>query len=181
MIKFIEFSEFLVHFPFKHLHTICEGGLKIVQDSEAGGIDKQFEVRRSLIESRYDYPIDVKIDLTILKNSMKKGKKESLVYYIKMLIKSNVIPENHERNRKLLDEPFSNDECMRCFLLGKILKKEKKFSEAGEYFDQSMGFNGSNAIYEYAEIVGKNHIECLDSEWSKEYYGLAIGLRSPLS
>lgn len=133
---------------------------------------KQFEVGRSLIESRYDYPIDVKIDLTILKNSMKKGKKESLVCYIKMLIKSNVIPENHERNRKLLDEQFSNDECMRCFHLGKILKKEKKFSEAGEYFDQSM---------RYAEIVGKNHIEYLDSEWSKEYYDLAIGLRSPLS
>ena len=103
---------------------------------------------------------------------MKKGKKESLVCYIKMLIKSNVIPENHERNRKLLDEQFSNDECMRCFHLGKILKKEKKFSEAGEYFDQSM---------RYAEIVGKNHIEYLDSEWSKEYYDLAIGLRSPLS
>lgn len=112
---------------------------------------------------------------------MKKGKKESLVCYIKMLIKSNVIPENHERNRKLLDKQFSNDECTRCFLLDKILKKEKKFSEAGKYFDQSMGFNGSNAVYEYAELVGKNHIECLDSEWSKEYYDLAIGLRSPLS
>ena len=164
----------LNNFPLKYLNSISEESLEIVRMAEEGDINKQFEVGRNLIEGRYDFPIDVEIGISFLRNSIDKGNKDSLIYYINMLIKGKVIHKYHKKALKLINKHFLEDDFTHSFLMGKLLKNEKRYQEAAECFKQSMKFNDSDSIYEYAELINKGYLESINPESSIKYYQKAI-------
>lgn len=139
----------------------------IVKKAENGDSEKQFEVARNLIEGRFDFPIDVKIGIDFIKN----GNKNSLIYFIQMLIKGNLIPKNHKKAKKLIESNFLKEESVYLFLYGKLCKNEKRYQEAMDYFLQSLKIGNNNLEYEIAELLRKNYCqqENQEEELSKYY------------
>lgn len=78
-------------FPFKYFKNLSDESQKLVEEAGENSAqpEKLFEVGRYLIEGSYDFPIDVKVGLDYIKESINKGNKNSLIYYIEMLIKGN--------------------------------------------------------------------------------------------
>ncbi|KAK8860565.1 hypothetical protein M9Y10_012230 [Tritrichomonas musculus] len=165
LIKIIEgFSTTEIHFPWKYFKELGEESKKIVNEAEAGDIEQQFKVGVSLIEGRHDFPMDTKIGVDFLKKSMKKGNKDSLIYYAKMLIKGINIPQNHKKVRKLLESSVSGDRATYWYIYGKLYKNERKYEEASESFKRSIEEGSTESLYEYGELLLKGLIKPEEKE-----------------
>lgn len=118
-------------FPFKYFKNLCDESQKLVEEAgeNSAQSEKLFEVGRYLIEGCYDFPIDVKVGLDYNKESINKGNKNSLIYYIEMLIKGKLIPVNYKRALKLIETKLSNDESTYFLMKGKLFKSQKRYKE----------------------------------------------------
>ena len=135
------------HFPYKYFIELSEKSQELIIEAESGDIEKQLIVGQNLIEGRYDFPIDTKIGLDFMKESINKGNKDSLVYYIKMIIKGKVIPQNHQKVVKLLESKLKDDQSVYSFLYGKLYAKEKKYLESKKYFKESIKLGNIDSLF----------------------------------
>lgn len=166
-------------FPFKYYKELSSKSQKLVKEAEEGDFEKQFIVGKSLIEGRYDFPIDLLVGIKYLKKSMNNGNKNSLLYYIDMIIKGTIIPKNIKKAKHMIDDKFNDDQSMRFYLYGKISKEEKRYSEAKEYFERSMKLSNSDSYYEMAEIIRKKYIKSNNPEEIYDLYKESISKGNP--
>ena len=90
-------------------------------------LEFDFIIGRSLIEGLNDFPFDLKIGLDYIKKSIKNGNKESLIYYIEMLIKGKILPQDLIKASKLVNQLNQGEYRSTYFnLVGKIFKKKVK-------------------------------------------------------
>lgn len=121
--KQIQYS--LKLFPFRKFILLKKDeSIQLVKDAETDPMI-QFIVGKCLIEGENDFPLDVQLGLEYLKQSIKNGNIESLVFYIKMLIKGEVIPQNHKKSLKLIETKLKTTKSLYLLLKGKLFKKEK--------------------------------------------------------
>ena len=109
----------------------------IVQNAETDP-EKQFIVGKCLIEYHKDFPYNVELGIYYLELSIKNNYKDSIVYYIRILIKSDVIPQNHKKAKKLLEKYLKDDKSNYYLLYGKLYKVEKQYLNAIQCFQESI-------------------------------------------
>ena len=144
-----------ISIPRGHLKLLNDVSPQTIEEAESGDTVRQLEVRQSLIKGRHDFPFDVKTGLNFLKASLKGENKEAATFYIKILIDGRVLPKNHEKVRKLINIHFNRDESVRLHLHGKVLKKEKRYAEAFEFFKKSSDLENFDSMYEIGNLVLK--------------------------
>lgn len=84
-----------------------------------------FEVGICLIEGKNDFKV---------RTAIKKGNIDSSVYYSRMLVKADLIPEDLEKAEKILNKCSMNENSEVPLLFGLIMLKREEFKKAAEYF-----------------------------------------------
>ncbi|KAK8897656.1 hypothetical protein M9Y10_015619 [Tritrichomonas musculus] len=156
-------------FPFKKFIELNEKCKKMVEEAENNS-EKQYQIGKHLIKCQYFFPQNTELGIKYLKESIKGGCKNALIYYIKMLIKGKVIPQNNEKAKKLLDNKLKEDVGNYYLLHGILNKKEKKYDEALKCFEKSMNENNGNAMCEYATMIYEGNGLPSDEERAFKYY-----------
>lgn len=87
-------------YDFIYINNKCQ---EIVEEAENDSA-KQFEVAISLLEGKNDFPININLGKVYLKKSFDKKHLESIIYYVQMLIKSNIIQRNLQLAQKIISE-----------------------------------------------------------------------------
>ena len=99
-------------FPFKEFtQLIKDKSRNLVRQAETDP-EKQFVVGMNLVEGVNDFPRNVQLGVKYLKISYKSGNEDSVVYYIRMLIKGDYIPRNHKKAMKLLETRMKHNKSM---------------------------------------------------------------------
>lgn len=139
---------------YRYFHKINHEFKRIVEDA-INDLEKQFQLSQHLIEGQFNFPFNAQLGIQYLKQSIRNGYSESLIYYCQLLINGKVIPKNHAKVKKILETKFKSQESIYSFFIGKLLKNEKKYSEAIVKFEKSMNAGNSEAMLEYAQMLYK--------------------------
>ena len=115
----------LTIFPFKKFIKLEENCRKLVIDAERDK-EKLFLLAKNLIEGSDLFIQNCDLGLKYLKFSIKAGNFESIIYYIKMLIKGDIIHDNLDKAKKLIETKIKEkiSECI-IFSLAKFIKKKE--------------------------------------------------------
>ena len=163
-------------FPYKYYENLGNENKMLVDSAEDGEVEKQFELGKCLIEGKSNFHLDLILSLKYLRESMKNGCKESVIYYIKMLIYGKIIPSNHKKALKLIEKIFKDDETTKELLYGKLYKNEKKYDSSNIFFQQCMKTGNDESFYEYAQNLRKGYGVDKNEEESIKYYLESIKL-----
>lgn len=165
----------MYHFPYDYYVQLGPNSKEIVDRSEKGEYEFYFIIGRSLIEGLNDFPFDLKIGLDYIKKSIKNGNKESLIYYIKMLIKGKCIPQNLVQATELIDQLNQEEYRSTYFnLVGQIFKKEGQFEKSKINFKRSIDLGNADSLYQYAKLLEENLIPINQTNEIDHYLKLAI-------
>ena len=156
-------------FPFKKFMELSENCKKMVEEAENNS-EKQYKIGKHLIKCQNLFPLNTELGIKYLKKSIKGGCKDALIYYIKMLIKGKVIPQNSKKAKKLLDSKLKDDIGTYYFLYGILYKNEKKYEEAVKYIEKSMNEGNCDAICEYATMLLEGTGLPCDGKEALDYY-----------
>ena len=161
-------------FQFKDYCKLDEDCQKILDDVEDDP-EKQFKVGVSLIEGHEHFPQNTQIGLKYLNKSIKNGYLESIVYYCKMLIKGQIIPQDLLKASKLIRTKLNNEQRgIASYLLGIIEKVKQNYEDAKNYFIESIEHGNDESMYEYGKMLYKGLGVPIDKEKAIEYYKKSI-------
>ena len=139
-------------FPIKEYNELNDSCQKIVDEAE-NDHEKQFLVGTYLIEEKNEFPRNTEIGIKYLEKSISKGCFDCAVYYSQILIDGKLVPKDFLKAKKYLSKCLNKDDGRVFLLYGKILKKEKKFSEARNYFQKGSKKGNSESMYYYAKML----------------------------
>lgn len=110
-----------------------------------------------------------------MKKSIKSGYLKSTVYYGKMLIKGQIIPQNLLKASKLIRQKINNEQRgISSYLLGSIEKVKQNYEDAKNYFIESIEHGNDESMYEYGKMLYKGLGVPIDKEKAIEYYKQSI-------
>ena len=70
-----------------------------------------------------------------------------------MLIKGKIIPKNHKKVLKLINERYKQQDPVFLFLYGKILKQQMKYKESISYFEKAVEEGDDESLYELGKVI----------------------------
>lgn len=109
-----------------------------------------------------------------MKKSIENRCKDAIIYYFKLLLKGQIIPQNLNKAQKFIRKIFKNEDDDLYFLLyGKLLKKEKLFEDAQAVIEKSLKSDKSEILYEYGKLLHRKDSNS-DKENSEYYFKKAI-------
>lgn len=108
-----------------------------------------------LIEGKNDFPIRTDIGIKFLEAAKEKGNVDSSIYYSKMLVNADLIPERIDKAEKILNKCPLNSNSQVPLLLGLIMKKRGEFTVAARYFKISSNAGNGEGQYELAKLLYK--------------------------
>lgn len=155
---------------FSSLDAKCKSIIKESIDDQ----NKEFELAQFLIEGQYNFPQNVQLGIEYLKISFEKGSNDAFIYYCKMLIKGKIIPKNHKKVLKLINERYKQQDPVFLFLYGKILKQQMKYKESISYFEKAVEEGDVESLYELGKVYYKGLGTNVDKEKSFQYFQCAI-------
>lgn len=103
---------------FINLDDDCKLQLKEAESD----IDKQFNIAKSFIQN---FLVNSSLGIKYLKKSAKGGNSEVTVYFIKMLIKGDIIQQDIEKAEKYLNKRVKKEEVSRFFYLSGLKRNSK--------------------------------------------------------
>lgn len=126
-----------------------------------------------MIERNENFPQNTEIGLSYLEHSIKSGSFEAAIYDSRLLIKSDMIPQDFEKAHKILKETIRNllntSNGSILFLEGKIKKKEGNHSKYFKYFEKSSKLSNRESMYEIVKMYLKG-VGCQKDEEKAKYY-----------
>lgn len=159
-------------FPLKKFKALSKECQAMVEEAEDDP-EKQFDVGESLIKGINDFPLNVEIGIRFIEKSAKNGYLDSIVYYSQLLIDDEIIPQDLEKAKKILNDHPDEDDPKVSLMYGKILKKEEKFEDAMRYFEMAAKAGNKDAMYECGKLLYKG-VGCTKNEKeAKKYFAIA--------
>ena len=145
-----------ISFPIDEFNKLDKSCQDLVNQAK-NDPEKQFIVGRSLVEGKDNFPKDIEIGVKYLEKSVTENCTEALIYYCQMLVQGTVIPSNVEKAKKYLkkSQKESQKDARVSLLYGRIMKKEKNFTDAKKSFEKSAKLGNKEAMYEYAKMTFK--------------------------
>ncbi|KAK8866297.1 hypothetical protein M9Y10_009257 [Tritrichomonas musculus] len=157
--KRIDFD--LLHFfPYEMYVQLKEKeSIDLVREAKDDPI-KLFQLAKCLIEGGLNFPRNVQLGLKFMKKLINKIDenlrcKEALLYYIRMLIKGEVVPFNEKRVRKLLDKYLLDDKASYFFFHGKLNQKIGNYEKSKDFFMKSIQEKSLESAYECCKMTFK--------------------------
>lgn len=170
--KIVEFS----NSPFipNDIYNKLDEKSKILVDESVNDPKKMFLVGKSFVEGRESFPQNLEIGVRFLTNSIENCV-HSLVYYCELLIQGSIIPQYLTKARKLIQTKLANNEELSSLLIGKILKKEKNYTQSKDFFLKSIELGNAEAMYEYGKMIYKQLFSSTNNkEEAIEYFEKSI-------
>lgn len=154
-----EFKERMAHkiplFPYNDFASYDDECKSLIEKAQKDD-KKLLIVAQNLIECRNNFHQNAKIGMKYLKKALKcDDNEEAFVYYCELLIKGKIIPKNLQKAQKLIKKQTKEYPV----LLGKIMKKEKKYEKAKELFEKAIKEGNGEAMYEYGKLLIKGQCE----------------------
>lgn len=107
--KIIEEIDNSISFSIYEINSLSEACKKLVEEAE-NDPKKQFEVAVSLIEGKNDFQTNIALGKEYLKKSLKSKYPESIIFYIRNLIKGKIIQQDLHKAKRILRENQQIDE-----------------------------------------------------------------------
>lgn len=102
-------------YPFYEFVTLNKECRKLVEEADYDPI-KQFKVAQSLIEGKNNFPLYIALGKQYLELSFSKKHPESIIYYVKMLIKGEIVPRSLTKASQNRDFKKLNSETQFFFV-----------------------------------------------------------------
>ena len=150
--KIIEEIDKSISFSIYEINSLSEACKKLVEEAE-NDPKKQFEVAVSLIEAKNDFQTNIALGKEYLKKSLKSKYPESIIFYIRNLIKGKIIQQDLHKAKRILRENQQIDEKNKIVLKALIYKANKKYSKAVKYFEKGIKLNDLESMYEYGKLL----------------------------
>ncbi|KAK8839443.1 hypothetical protein M9Y10_031797 [Tritrichomonas musculus] len=139
-------------YPLEEFNKLNKSCQSIVEEAR-NDAEKEFIIAKSLIEGQNEFPKNVEIGLSYLEQANKQKYLDSKIYYIRMLIKGNIVPQNLKKAEIYLSEVNSVKDKRLFVLRGLFLLKFDKYAEAVKQFHQGMNAGDSESTYKYAKML----------------------------
>ncbi|KAK8892813.1 hypothetical protein M9Y10_030061 [Tritrichomonas musculus] len=136
---------------FDQLDQSCQ---QLIENAEDDA-DCQFKVGQYLMEGKNGFAQNTQLSVSYLKQSSKNGSLNAAVYYSRVLIKGEVIPQDLVQAKKLLKKHSNSENGDVLLLLGKIRKKEGNLSKAKKYFEKASKVGNAESMYEIGKMLYK--------------------------
>lgn len=150
--KISEFSENVGLFPSFEFNDLNEACQKLVTEAVKDP-EKQFIVGKSLIEGENNFIQDIQLCIKYIEESVKANCLNSMIHYVKMLIKGNLITQDFTKAEYYLSI-ISQKQDKRIYVLnGRMSRKKDKYSEAVRYFKEGSNAGESESMFEYGKML----------------------------
>ena len=147
-------KEASIVFPSKQLKQLPEECRKLVEEANEDA-EKQFEVGQFLIEGTNNFKMNTELGIRYIEKSAKSGNIESSIYLARLLIENEIIPQDLERAKSVLENYLDSEDSLVFFLYGKIFRKMKDYVNARCYFEKSAKMGNAEVMYEYGKLCNK--------------------------
>lgn len=139
-------------FPKDQFDLLDEKSRNLVNEAN-NNPNQQFLLGKYLIEGEYGFRRNIEIAIKYLNYSIDESCIESAVYYSNMLIKGDIILQDIKKALSILSKFLSTNDPNILFLYAKIMKKQKKYQVAKEYFIKSAKEGNNQSMFEYAKML----------------------------
>ena len=126
--------------------------------------EKLFRLAQCVIEGESDFPRNVQLGIKYLRQLINISNKEAVIYYIRILLKGDIVPFNENHLNKLLEKFLIDDKSIYYFFQGKLNKKKKNYEQAESFFISSIAEKNFESIYEYCKMYFKRQTSCQNEE-----------------
>ena len=142
----------ILNYPLKKFNELSKMNQKLVEEAEKDS-EKQFEVGHFLIEGKNDFPKDVTLGLQYINHSINGKCTNAIVYYVQLLIKGKIIPEDLSKAEEYLSKLNATNDKRKYLLLGLMSYKKNKFTEAVKWFQEGSKLGDSKFMYKYGIML----------------------------
>lgn len=165
-------NEDILLYPLIDYEFLDDDCKKLVKDAQFSHL-KKFVVGRNLIEAAQNFPSNTQLGMKYLQSARLQGSKESVIYLAKMFISGEVVPQDFEEARQILNDIKDDTDADRLVLLGKIERKEKNFSKAREFFQKASKAGNADAMFYIGKMLKKGEDCEKDEKAANKYFDLA--------
>ena len=149
-------SDEYMMYPLKDFNELSKSNQNLVREAE-NDIEKQFQVGKFLIEGKHDFPLNLKLGLQYIEHSVNLKCSNAIIYYINLLIKGEVIPEDLSKASEYLSQLNTTDDSCKFLLQGLISHKKNSFKEALEFFEEGiLSFKVFNKEFANSKEIAAN-------------------------
>lgn len=134
------------------LNKLTKANQNLVKEA-ATDIDKLFEVGQFLIEGKNGFPINIKLGLKFIEESVKHNCTNAQFYYIKLLIKGTIIPEDLPKANEYLIKVNNLKDNRQYWFQGVMSIKKKRFTEAVKFFEQGSKLGNLACMYKNRKML----------------------------
>ena len=154
------------YYEFINLSKKCQ---KLVMEAETDP-KKQFKLAKSLIEGENDFPVNIDLGKQYLERSVLKKFSDAIIYYVKMLIKGEMIPCDIYRAKMILKENKKSKNVQFLVLKGRVAQRENKYTKSKSCFESGLKLNDEECMYQYAKIFFLGQGTKKDDKKAFEYF-----------
>lgn len=148
-----EKEKFMI-FPSKFLKKLPKECQDLVQEA-ADDPEKMFEVGERLIEGSGNFVRNTELGIKYIEKSANEGCIDSVTYLGSLLIEDEIIPQDLDKAKSILEKNLESGNSDVLLLYGKTLKKEKDYENAKKYFEKSAKSGNAEAMYELGKLSYK--------------------------
>lgn len=134
---------------------------------------KQFLVGKNLIEGIDIFHQNTQLGVKNMTKSIESGNNEAIFYYCRMLIESDLIPEDLELARSHLLESSIFDEPEASVLLGKTEYKKGNYEIAKDYYIIASKKGNGESMFLYASMLMNGEGVAVNNDEALKYFTLA--------
>lgn len=134
---------------YKELNNDCK---QLVDDAENDS-NIQFFIGKSFIENKNGFPKNTQLGFKYLKRSMKEGNIQSTLYYCKLLKKGQIIPQNLEKAKSILQRNLDKKNPDIYAMYGNVLIKDGDFKQAEKYLMKAINNANGKAMIDYGKML----------------------------
>lgn len=164
-VKSLEFPASI----FEKLNVNCQDAIREAQFDR----NKLFFVGKSLVEGTNDFPKNVELGIEYLKKSNTKKCRNSIIYYIEMLVKGGVIQKDYKEAEKIIKE-VAVDDIKTQFLKGKICRHNKNFEKASLFYKKAANEGDDESMYQLAKMLFLGECKKKNKEDAFYYFNQSV-------
>lgn len=139
-------------YPLEEFNKLSKKEQTLIEKAENDN-EKQFEVGQYLIEGKHNFPIFINLGLRYIENSVNQKCTNAIIYYIKLLIKGKIIPENLSKAKEYLSKLNAIDDSRKLLFHGLLNYKKGRFKKAAKYFEEGSKLGNSLCMYKYGKML----------------------------
>ena len=159
-------------YPLHEIDKLDQSCQIIVKEAEKNPV-KQFIVGKYLIEGIEKFPRNIQLGMKYLQLARLQKYKDALIYLSDMYTTGEIIPEDLDEARKILDEVDDKNDASFLYSLGMIEKKENNYEIAFDLLQKSSKLGKAEAMFYCGEMLMNGQGVDKDESKGKKYLDLA--------